>query len=867
MNEGLTLLRELHAEAYPLMAGDVDGHEFHGNQWTGGAPELKDMRGNSIEFKRGGAWLSPDGRQMIYTNGDHGETAGKISEQFKIGKETDESAGDDIQEKGWTQVVINSDTIYGRRDMPRAQVETLTHLAILNNKSLVSDYGNNPKVFYQPPKLESRSAIMAAGGDDVTQAIVRLQQQGKLPSSLTQGTVDAMRKSLRRYFDKISNTKIDEFADEARKAVEATLHTEQEVRPAQELTTTVGTGTGEASSQVTAFLEEATGTNVAQRFNMDFFQRIAREVALGAGKQVAMNLDQTRVDEYPALELVRVYDREIPRGERREKGVIVDDEENGWPARWEAAGGELIDGRMVALKDSDIWQALGDGEGGYDDTLGNSFAPFAFNSGMDTDEVNREDAVALGLMDDEDEAQGADLDFDELIALPTEAKMYAASVRHRALMAEEVGHEFHGNQWTDAEGVIHDLTIDSSFKAAVNVKSGTYGRSIANHSDEKLGKEFFEKGKSFRKDPSLVSYSNYGARAASGLLLNNKVPEGLLGQSGKTFNEENTKSLISGVDKVFEQAPFIPKGVEMYHGAGANWSRTLNSLKVGDSVSSKNYISTSTNPSLAVKNFSTAFDEDNKSVVVRIISDGKIKGIGGFSRGESEVLLPHNQEFKIVSKETVNSLSFFKEGRNKTNVPSANTDPLGYHYKSKLTVLTVVPVDRSNLQSKQSIQASGGDVRHRALMAGDVAGHEFRGNQWTHFNAGEETSNHPAVQKQFDGMESGELDSEGHNEIGNVMSRDDLQKEVKIKDGKIVGAVGYRLSKIGKNLSIHHMGSVEKGTGTEMVNKLREKFPDRNVIARDVKTSAIGFYKKLGFQHDQGDDWKLPAKIVHPILK
>ena len=290
---------------------------------------------------------------------------------------------------------------------------------------------------------------MAADGDDVTRAIVRLQQQGKLPANLTQGTVDAMKKSLRRYFGKISADKIQEFTDAAREAVEKTLKTEQEVRPNAEQSVTVGSGTSDARTELTAFLEEATGKAVADKFNMDFFQRIARQVALGAGKQVAMNLDQTRVDEYPALELLRVYDREIPRGEKREHGQIVEDEENGWPARWEAAGGELIDGRMVALKSSDVWQKLGDGEGGYDDTLGNPFPPFAFNSGYDVDEVSRADAVELGLMEDDDKAQGADLDMDELIALPVEAKMYAASVAHRALMAGDVaGHEFHGNQWT-----------------------------------------------------------------------------------------------------------------------------------------------------------------------------------------------------------------------------------------------------------------------------------------------------------------------------------------------------------------------------------------------------------------------------------
>jgi hypothetical protein len=53
---------------------------------------------------------------------------------------------------------------------------------------------------------------------------------------------------------------------------------------------------------------------------------------------------------------------------------------------------------MVALKSSSVWQQLGDGAGGYEDALGNPFAPFAFDSGMDTDEVSRDDVGKLGLI-------------------------------------------------------------------------------------------------------------------------------------------------------------------------------------------------------------------------------------------------------------------------------------------------------------------------------------------------------------------------------------------------------------------------------------------------------------------------------------
>ena len=93
---------------------------------------------------------------------------------------------------------------------------------------------------------------------------------------------------------------------------------------------------------------------------------------------------------FPAWELVRYESRRVPRD---------------WPARWKAAGdsvgwvGASRDfGEMVALKNSPIWQALGDGAGGYKDTLGNPYPPFAFTSGMFWDGVRRDRCIALGLI-------------------------------------------------------------------------------------------------------------------------------------------------------------------------------------------------------------------------------------------------------------------------------------------------------------------------------------------------------------------------------------------------------------------------------------------------------------------------------------
>lgn len=93
---------------------------------------------------------------------------------------------------------------------------------------------------------------------------------------------------------------------------------------------------------------------------------------------------------FPAWELTRLGTRKMPRSD--------------WPARWNAAGeavgweGALKGRRMIALKSSPVWQALGDGAGGFRDTLGNPYPPFAFSSGLDWLDVDRETCEKVGLL-------------------------------------------------------------------------------------------------------------------------------------------------------------------------------------------------------------------------------------------------------------------------------------------------------------------------------------------------------------------------------------------------------------------------------------------------------------------------------------
>lgn len=118
---------------------------------------------------------------------------------------------------------------------------------------------------------------------------------------------------------------------------------------------------------------------------------------------VALLSEQTEATAwlYPAWELSRRETRRAPRED--------------WPYRWQAAGDSVgwagaatVRGtggnRMVALKSSPIWAALGNGAGGFRDALGNPYPPFAYGSGLDWEEVGRDECISLGLILDGERA-------------------------------------------------------------------------------------------------------------------------------------------------------------------------------------------------------------------------------------------------------------------------------------------------------------------------------------------------------------------------------------------------------------------------------------------------------------------------------
>ncbi len=237
---------------------------------------------------------------------------------------------------------------------------------------------------------------------------------------LTFNQLRAIRGSLARYSGDVSTRVIDDVLGSIKKSVESLIEPGSELRDGVEVE--VGLNPATARNAIAKVLQKHSLSDVMDSDKIDFALTTARDVANGAGTYAKEALDAEVVEAYPAWELLRVYDRDVPRGfQRGPKGTLIPVPQDDWPSRWEAAGGELIEGRMVALKSDAIWQRLGDGVGGYTDTLGNPFPPFAFNSGYDVNNIGRVECIELGLLDLGERARPPQFDLNSLFAQISQA--------------------------------------------------------------------------------------------------------------------------------------------------------------------------------------------------------------------------------------------------------------------------------------------------------------------------------------------------------------------------------------------------------------------------------------------------------------
>lgn len=129
--------------------------------------------------------------------------------------------------------------------------------------------------------------------------------------------------------------------------------------------------------------------DLSSHCRLDLILRTQQQLSANLARKAAAAADPLGAFEHPAWRLVRMGAPLKPRD---------------WHVRWQAAyaacGGEgAHPAEMVALKSSPIWAALGEyGE----DSTGSDCPPFAYNSTMDWEEVDRDEAGRLGLVESGD---------------------------------------------------------------------------------------------------------------------------------------------------------------------------------------------------------------------------------------------------------------------------------------------------------------------------------------------------------------------------------------------------------------------------------------------------------------------------------
>ena len=129
--------------------------------------------------------------------------------------------------------------------------------------------------------------------------------------------------------------------------------------------------------------------------------------AYGYGQFLQQN-DPDILDAFPCLELYRLFDRK---------------EKRPWRDRWVRAGGKLYGGRrMIARKDDPIWTRIS--------RFGTPYPPFDFNSGMSTEEVDRQTAEDLGVISRRDAITPQQREFNEEVeaSFPDEISSALAQV-------------------------------------------------------------------------------------------------------------------------------------------------------------------------------------------------------------------------------------------------------------------------------------------------------------------------------------------------------------------------------------------------------------------------------------------------------
>ncbi|MGZ6473290.1 MAG: ADP-ribosyltransferase [Bdellovibrio sp.] len=119
---------------------------------------------------------------------------------------------------------------------------------------------------------------------------------------------------------------------------------------------------------------------------------------------------------------------------------------------------------------------------------------------------------------------------------------------------------------------------------------------------------------------------------------------------------EDAEVDVRNIDNIFKRVPDLPSDIILFRGIRLDWKKNK-SFEVGEIFTDKAFVSTSTDLKIADQ-FTYGDTENGASIYVLYFNQPQAKGIL-IDQGEDEVLLQHDQTFKVMDKNTSRDKTFY----------------------------------------------------------------------------------------------------------------------------------------------------------------------------------------------------------------
>jgi hypothetical protein len=132
-------------------------------------------------------------------------------------------------------------------------------------------------------------------------------------------------------------------------------------------------------------------------------------------------------------------------------------------------------------------------------------------------------------------------------------------------------------------------------------------------------------------------------------------------QNNEDLRRGKTTETTDAIDKIIDNSPNLPEGLELYRGVGSNTGESLANAQVGDTYKDPAYQSFSLNPGTAA-DFGGLWggsedDYDNPDgndvTILRAITTSNQKGVFVSNLAENELILPRGKNWKVIGKSKI----------------------------------------------------------------------------------------------------------------------------------------------------------------------------------------------------------------------